>query len=217
MNMAFISQTNFPRLWLLMQNLIGGNAAKQALALEHYHGQKNVLEIGCSVGNISSAFRRFSDLNFTGIDIDRNAIRNAINLAKKRFSDVPNFTFSLTSLEQLSANGKKFEFVLFAGILHHVDDATGLQLLQDALKCLASDGLLIIYEPEAVQESDNWLLRWFCKIFEQGAYLRSKTALRSLVESSGIRVESISDRMISPGIVTHPYVARFNLIVGKPT
>ena len=213
MNMPFISQTNFPRLWLLMQKLIGGNAAKQSLALEYYRGQKTVLEIGCSVGNISSAFLIFPELKFTGIDIDHNAI----SLAKQRFKDAPNFTFSLTSLEQLAANGKKFEYVLFAGILHHVDDLTGLKLLQNALKCLTSDGCLVIYEPEAIQESDSWLLRWFCRIFEQGAHLRSKIELHSLVERSGIRVESISDRMISPGIVVKPYVARFNLIVGNPT
>jgi 2-polyprenyl-3-methyl-5-hydroxy-6-metoxy-1,4-benzoquinol methylase len=101
------------------------------LATEHYHGQKRVLEIGCSVGNISSAFCAFPDIEFTGIDIDSHVI----NLAKHRFRDYPNFSFSLSSLEELSQQTKKFDYVLFAGMLHHVDDDTGLRLLRDAIKC----------------------------------------------------------------------------------
>lgn len=208
--MAFLSQTRFPRLWLLMQNLMGGNACKQQLAIEYYGGQKRVLEIGCSVGNISSVFRRFPNITFTGIDIDSSAI----NLAKQRFRNVSNFTFSLSSLEELTQRGETFDYVLFAGILHHVDDETGLKLLQDATKCMTPDGLIVIYEPEALKESDDKIFRFFYGHFEQGAFLRTREALQTLVERSGIRVKSIEDRMVSPGIVQRPYVARFNLIVG---
>lgn len=210
--MAMLSQSRFPRLWLLMQNLIGGNACKQALATERYQGQKRILEIGCSVGNISAVFRRYPDIEFTGIDIDCNAIE----LAKFRFRDEKNFKFSLRSLEELASRGETFDYVLFAGMLHHVDDATGLKLLGDAVKCTASNGLLVIYEPEAVRPEDGWFFRCFYALFEQGTFLRSRNELNNLVERSGIVVGSIEDRMVSPGIVKHPYVARFNLLVGTP-
>ena len=127
--MTYLTQSRFPRLWLLMQNTIGGNKSKSALAIEHYRGQKRVLEIGCSVGNVSAAFRAFPNVAFTGIDIDRNAIK----LAKQRFLDTPNFRFSLCSLNELSCQGETFDYVLFPGMLHHVDDKTGLQLLRDAV------------------------------------------------------------------------------------
>ncbi len=210
--MALLSQNRFPRLWLTMQMAIGGNACKQALATQYYSSQKNVLEIGCSVGNISSAFLAFPDLTFTGIDIDQRAI----DLAKQRFRDAPNFNFSLRSLEELSRQGETFDYVIFAGILHHVDDETGLNLLKNAVKCTEPGGKLVIYEPEAVKSSDGWLMKSFYSHLEQGQYLRSRDQLKHLVEEAGIHLESIEDRMVSPGIVKRPYVARFNLIVGRP-
>lgn len=210
--MAFVTQSRFPRLWLLMQNTIGGNKCKQALATEYYLGQKRVLEIGCSVGNVSAAFRAFPNVLFTGIDIDQQAI----NLAKRRFCNNTNFRFSVSSLEALSLRGETFDYVLFAGILHHVDDNIGLQLLRDAVKCTASGGLLVIYEPEAPRPSDGWVLRKFYAYFEQGAFLRSRDVLQRLVERAGITLRSVEDRMVSPGIVKRPFVARFNLLVGIP-
>jgi hypothetical protein len=57
--MSFLSQSNFPRLWLLFQYLVGGTADKRRLAAMYYKGQKKVLEIGCSVGNVSQIFSKF--------------------------------------------------------------------------------------------------------------------------------------------------------------
>lgn len=211
--MAFLNQSRFPHLWLLMQKMIGGNACKQAMATEHYRGQRRVLEIGCSVGNISAAFRSFPNITFTGIDIDRHAI----NLAKRRFRNNPSFKFSLSSLEELSQRGETFDYVLIAGMLHHVDDRTAAQLLRNVVNCTVSDdGCIVIFEPERPRPSDGWFFHFFCTIFEQGAFLRSRTDLLNLVGRAGIVLESAEDRMVSPGIVARPYVARFNLLVGRP-
>jgi SAM-dependent methyltransferase len=210
--MTFLTQSRFPHLWLFMQNMIGCNANKQALATKYYRGQKRVLEIGCSVGNVSEVFRSFPDADFTGIDIDENAIA----LAKWRFRNDQNFNFSLTPLEELSCHGDTYDYVLFAGILHHVDDDTGLRLLRDAVNCTADGGRLVIYEPEAVRPTDGWLLRSYYALFEQGLFLRTRDNLQRLVESAGIALELIEDSMMSPGIVERPYVARFNLLVGTP-
>lgn len=208
--MSLFSQSRFPRLWLLMQKTIGGNACKQKLATEYYNGQGRVLEIGCSVGNISEAFRAFPKVDFTGIDIDEQAI----NLAKKRFHNESNFNFSVRSLEDLSVQGEMFDYVIFAGMLHHVDDNTALQLLLDALKCTRVGGMLVIYEPETVRPTDGWFFRFFYAMFEQGAFLRSRCDLQRLVKDAGIDLNVVEDRMVSPGIVRRPYVARFNLLVG---
>ena len=210
--MAFIAQSNFPRLWLLMQNMIGGVACKQALAVRHYQGQKRVLEIGCSAGNISSVFCQFPDIKFTGIDIDPGAI----DLAKRRFRKYPNFNFSVTSIEELSLQGKEFDYVLFAGILHHVSDDDGLRLLGDAVKCTARGGQLVVCEPEALKASDGWFLHFFYSKFEQGKFLRFREDLIELVERSGIKLQSVEDRMIAPSILKRPYSARFNLLAGRP-
>lgn len=158
------------------------------------------------------AFLAFPNVVFTGIDIDRQAIA----LAKRRFHNKSNFRFCLSSLQELSTQGESFDYILFAGILHHVDDDTGLQLLRDAVKITARGGCLVIYEPESPRPSDNWILHKFCSNFEQGAFLRTRNVLRRLVECGGINLEAVEYRMVSPGIVKRPYVARFNLLVGKP-
>ena len=210
--MALLTQSRFPRLWLLMQNLIGGIKCKQELAIQHYSAQKRVLEIGCSVGNISSAFRRFPAIEFTGIDIDANAI----NLAKHRFRDWPNFSFSLTSLEELAIQGRQFDYVLFAAMLHHVSDEDGLRLLSAAVKCTASGGILIVCEPEALRSSDGWFMHFFYSKFEQGQFLRFREDLQHLVQTAGIVLHSVEERMITPGNFRRPFSARFNLLVGRP-
>jgi 2-polyprenyl-3-methyl-5-hydroxy-6-metoxy-1,4-benzoquinol methylase len=210
--MPFFEQSRFPRLWLLMQNAIGGRDCKQALALEHYQGEKRVLEIGCSVGNISSAFCAFPEIEFVGIDIDRNAI----NLAKRRFRSYPNFDFSVTALDEFARQGRKFDYVLFAAMLHHVSDEVALRLLQDAVKCTAPGGRLIICEPEALKPSDSKFMHFFYSKFEQGKFLRVRSDLIDLVERAGITVKTAQDRMISPGIVRRPHSARFNLVVCAP-
>jgi 2-polyprenyl-3-methyl-5-hydroxy-6-metoxy-1,4-benzoquinol methylase len=209
--MPLLSQSRFPRLWLLMQKTIGGNACKQQFAIEHYRGQSKVLEIGCSVGNISSVFQQYAGISFTGIDIDASALA----LAQKRFRRIPNFRFMHRSLQDLASDGERFDYVIFAGILHHVDDATGEKLLRDALTCTSPDGYLVIYDPEATQEHDKWLVRWFEKLLEQGAHLRTKTALEALALKAGVVLEQVESRMVSPGIVRRPYVARFSVLLGR--
>lgn len=211
--MTFLTQNRFPRLWLLMQKTIGGNASKQAMAIEHFRGQKRVLEIGCSVGNVSEVFRSFPNIVFTGIDIDQRAL----DIARFRFQKDSNFRFELSSIEDLSRKGDTFDYVLFAGILHHVDENTAIQLLRDAKKCLAKDGRLVIFEPEKPKPSDRWILRFFCAHFEQGSFMRPRNVLQHLIENAGIFIESIEDRMVSPGIVKRPYVARFNVFACSPT
>jgi SAM-dependent methyltransferase len=210
--MPFLTQSRFPQFWLLMQNTIGGTPCKQALAIEHYQGQKRVLEIGCSVGNISSVFCAFPDVEFTGIDIDPRAI----DLAKRRFRNFPNFSFSLISLEELARQGKKFDYVLFAAMLHHVNDDDGLRLLRDAVRCTATGGQLIIFEPEKLKASDGRFLHFFYANFEQGEFLRFREDLRSLVERAGITLHTVEDREVTPGLVKRPLIARFNLLVGEP-
>jgi SAM-dependent methyltransferase len=210
--MPFLTQSRFPRLWLLMQNTIGGTPCKQALAVEHYQGQKRILEIGCSVGNVSSAFCAFPDIEFTGIDIDPHAI----SLAKRRFRDFPNFSFSLLSLEELSRQGKKFDYVLFAAMLHHVSDEDGLRLLRDAVKCTAPGGRLVIFEPEKPNASDGRFLHFFHDNIEQGEFLRFREDLQSLVERAGIALHTVEDRRLTPSLVKRPLLERINLLVGEP-
>lgn len=208
--MPYFTQAKFPRLWLLMQRTIGGNGSKKALSLLHYRGERRVLEIGCSVGNIAEAFIGTECDSYTGIDIDTAALV----VARRRFESQPKFSFREISLSDLCASGERFDYVLFAGILHHVDDKLAAKLLAEARMLVAPKGRLIVSEPEALTESDGWVFRQFYKL-EQGQFLRERTELEALIRSSGASIESSDDFPISPGIVARPYVARFNLIAAR--
>lgn len=208
--MPLLSQSKFPRLWLLMQNTIGGNASKKELALRHYRDERRILEIGCSVGNIADAFLFKPVVNYLGIDIDDAALE----VARRRFQRYRNFTFRNVSLSDLAKTGATFDYVMFAGILHHVGDAEGTALLADALKLVSPSGRLIISEPEALNDRDNRLFRLFYKL-EQGQFLRSRQALERLVLESGAAIDHAEDHLVSPGIIKTP-VARFNLITARP-
>lgn len=206
--MAFLTQQRFPRLWLLAQQVVGCNGAKMALALRHYKGERRVLEIGCSAGNIAPAF---SDADYTGIDIDDGALA----LARRRFEGRPNFRFQHISLADMAATGTQFDYVLFAGILHHVSDDTAEKMLADALKVVAPGGTLVISEPEAVRPSDGIVFRLFYKL-EQGQFLRSRSALEALVRRAGIDINRIDDQLMSM-LPALPHVARFNLLAATST
>lgn len=208
--MALLTQSSSPRLWSLMKNMVGGNARKQTLATEQYRGQKWVLENGCAIENISVAFHAFPNMTFTGIDINRNAI----DLASQRFRNQP--TFSISLLNKLHRWGKAFDYVLFAGMLHHIGDNTGIQLLRDAVKCILKYVSLVIYEPEAPNPSDGWFTRYFCTHIDQSAFLLSRGILRRRAQKKGIALESYKNRMAMHDIVKRYYVARFNLLVGAP-
>jgi len=90
--MPFLTQTRFPGAWLVFQHLFGGTRDKQHLALDCYRGQSRILEIGCSVGNLTDAFLP-SGAAYTGIDIDGSAIAHA----QRRFARQSNVRFLTTS------------------------------------------------------------------------------------------------------------------------
>ena len=205
--MKMLSQSVFPRLWLIMQKTIGGTPSKQEFAKKWYFGQRRMLEIGCSLGNISACFTGFKDLEFVGIDIDNVVIK----IAQKQFRKHPNFSFQNCYLADFVNQGNKFDYIMFAAILHHIDDATALQMLSDVIKCALPSASIVIYEPEMPHENDTFIVQNFLKILEQGQFVRSRNAYKTLIEEAGLKILDSSSEMVSPGIVKKPYVARFSL------
>jgi SAM-dependent methyltransferase len=140
----FLTQERFPRLWLLFQVIFGGTRAKKRLALKCLGDHKNVIEVGCSMGLLAPAFSDVPGLQYLGIDIDPQAIEHA----KARSSDRANVTFSTQTMRELGEQGQSFDYVLFANILHHVDDATAVALIRDAARLVGPGGEMVVIEPE---------------------------------------------------------------------
>ncbi len=140
--MTFLTQANFPRLWLFFQNHIGGTKDKQVLALSARENRCKILEIGCSVGNIADAFRPLKNILYTGIDIDSSAI----GTAHMRFTKTQ-FCFLETSVEEHAKSGMRYDYILIAGMLHHVDDATALSILKNTRLLAGQNTIVNIFDP----------------------------------------------------------------------
>lgn len=200
-------QTRFPRLWLAAQQLIGGTRDKSALVLRHYRGEIRVLEIGCSLGNLSDAFRRFEAVSYKGIDLDASAIA----IARRRFADRPNFKFETSLIEELAEKAEQYDYVLIAGVLHHIDDQSAVSMISSSWAVTGPGGLLVASEPAALQTTDGFAFRLFYRI-EEGQYLRTKDQLLELFRSAKVPLSSVEEHFVTPGIFGWPPVARFNLV-----
>ena len=204
---ALLSQERFPRLWLAFQKLVGGTKDKRRLATLHYKGQRTVLEIGCSVGIVSEAFTRFAGIQFTGIDIDESALDHA----RKRLASFPNFRFRNIGLSELARTGETFDYVLFANILHHVDDETAVALLTDVQSLLTPNSTLVVMEPEKIRDDYGHVFKLFYK-FEKGEFRRPKEALIELVKAAGMDVEACTEFLLAPDSMPFLKVGRTILI-----
>jgi 2-polyprenyl-3-methyl-5-hydroxy-6-metoxy-1,4-benzoquinol methylase len=197
-----LTQSNFPRLWLLFQQLIGGTKDKQSLALSSWNGQRQILEIGCSVGNIADAFRSLPGISYTGIDIDGNTIK----VAQQRFTGTA-FRFLEESVQNHAKSKSRYDYVLVAGMLHHIDDATAIDILRSTRFLCSPGATVLIYDPDTLTPSDPALVRWYYKL-EQGKFRRPHTESEALVRSAGLHIRDKRLVPIRPGLPGFPPVAR---------
>jgi 2-polyprenyl-3-methyl-5-hydroxy-6-metoxy-1,4-benzoquinol methylase len=198
-----LTQSNFPRLWLLFQRLIGGTKDKQSIALSTWNGRHKILEIGCSVGNIADAFRSLPGIAYTGIDIDGKAI----NVAQRRFAGTA-FRFLEESIEEHAQSKSRYDYILVAGMLHHVDDAMATDILRTTRFLCSPGATVLIYDPDTLMPSDPALVRWYYKL-EQGKFRRPHTESEALIQNAGLHIRDKRFVPIRPGFPGFPPVARF--------
>lgn len=209
---SILSQSRFPEAWLFAQKLIGGTPDKKRLALRHYAGQQRILEIGCSVGNLADAFLNCNGAEYTGIDIDEAALA----VARRRFAGRPTFSFRGDSLEALKAEGGRWDYVLIAGVLHHVDDATARAMLESCARLCTPGGCVVVSEPVPLRPGDGAAFRFIHSI-EQGQFLRETATLMPMIKEARLTITDCEEPLIGPGITSSPKIMRFALIRAVPT
>jgi 2-polyprenyl-3-methyl-5-hydroxy-6-metoxy-1,4-benzoquinol methylase len=187
----------------LFQRWIGGSKDKQSIALSCYAGQKAILEIGCSVGNIADAFRALPDISYTGIDIDGKAI----GVARRRFPGAA-FRFLEESVQEHCQGGARYDYILVAGMLHHVDDAMAVDILRATQSLSLPGSIIVVYDPDTLTLADPAYMHWFYKL-EQGKFLRSHAETEALIRSAGLRIRDKRLVPLRPGLPGLPAVARF--------
>jgi SAM-dependent methyltransferase len=203
--MAFFNQHPFPKLFQIFQIWGGGTHDKQMLVLDKYNGQKRILEVGCSIGNIAQAFRFFENIEYTGIDIDPVVIEHA----KESFSQYPNFEFICQDLKTYQFRGQPFDFILFAGVCHHVPDEECQNLFKAALKLLSNNGKFVIVDILKPEPEDSWFLHWYITI-DQGEHIRSDASLRALIQGVS-KLKDAEIHYVGSSPYSRPLIARFGV------
>lgn len=204
----FLTQERFPKLWLLFQALFGATREKKRLALKHLGGHKSVIEVGCSLGVLAPAFAAVPGVRYLGVDIDPQAIEHA----KARFAGEKDLSFSTQTMRELGDQGRTFDYVLFANILHHVDDPTAVDLLRDASRLVAPGGTMVVIEPDVLRPDDSLLVRSLYKL-ERGLFRRPPAGYERLMHEAGVRPTEFSSEDVS--IDTLPGLTCGHLLVYK--
>lgn len=206
--MAFFTQSRCPVLWKIFQYCMGGTTDKRKLAIRNYKKQRNILEVGCSLGNIAGVFKKNPNIKYTGIDIDPKAIK----YAQKDYASFPNFRFLCMELKDfIKQNDEQFDYILFAGILHHVDYETCRNLFKSVRIIMSNDGLLVVTDPLLPRKDDSWFIRFFVK-FERGKYIRNESEMQIIIQNiQGFQLRSAETYFIGPAPILAPKCARFGV------
>jgi 2-polyprenyl-3-methyl-5-hydroxy-6-metoxy-1,4-benzoquinol methylase len=203
--MSFISQSNFPLLWDWFQFWIGGTIDKRKLCSIDIRGDERVLEVGCSTGNIAEVFSRLPNIHYVGLDIDISALKRAA----AKFKSFPNLKFTEVPFLDFYEREKPFDIVLFAGILHHIDDDTVEAFLSHSKSLIKPDGMVIVVDPVLPESDDPVLFHYFSKL-ERGQFVRSEANLRKLMlEVTGLKLTKSEAHFLGATPWSIPKVIRF--------
>ncbi len=146
-------------------------------------------------------------MRYTGIDVDPVAIAHA----RRHFASVPGFVFVCGDLTAEPFEGRRFDCVLLAGVLHHVDDAAAAGLMAAAAALIDPGGVVAVTDPLLPAPDDPWLVRRFIRV-EQGSHVRTGKELAALVAATpGLRPTRAEERLIPATPWGRPLVARFGV------
>jgi SAM-dependent methyltransferase len=199
---SFLNQSRFPTLWQWFQYLIGGSCHKRRMARLRYSGAVNVLEVGCSVGNLATAFKSEPSIRYVGVDIDQAAIRRAQRVFRRR----PNFTFVCGDLCALDL--EPFDYIILSAMLHHVNDADCQALLAACARLLNPAGHIVITDPVVPHAHDPWLVHLIDRV-EQGQFVRSYERLLQLVQAApGVSLQEQRQFFLGGSPLGWPRIAR---------
>jgi SAM-dependent methyltransferase len=170
-----------PLLWDVSQKIFGADKEKERLyfeALDLKSRHSPLLDFGCATGNASFVFVGY---NYTGIDIDEQLIA----LARLKFRMHPEMKFVAEDIATFDA-GHSFDYILFAGVAHHLDDVLLRTILRRLRSLLSETGYIYFIDP--VITSDEGPLLRFLMSLDQGKYHRAQGSYELVFQELGFQV-----------------------------
>lgn len=176
----------------------GFRSEREALRREGITDAASVLDVGCGTGVMASTFRPES---YVGVDMNDRYIERA------RASRT-GYRFEVGDGRSLPFADGSFDAALITGVIHHLDDASALSLLQETRRILAPGrGVLVMSEPVPTRKRWNLIGRVVVRL-DEGDFIRpseryiemackvfGEGAVRHYPMSSGV-----SDRLV---VVAH--------------
>ena len=160
----FPKNRSFPRLWTVVQNVLGAPEFKSELYRSRLNPPGRLLDFGCANGHLSDTF---SEFEYFGVDLDPVAIE----AARKRFHDRPNMQFLAADLRARPFPRDFFDEILFACTVHHLNDELLESLLEELHYCLKPGGKVHLFDP-VIQEKDG-LSQKLMRRIDRGRYPRT--------------------------------------------
>lgn len=150
------------------QDLIGGTRAR-AWTIERYVILKqgdSVLDLGCGPGDLLRFLDLPANASYLGIDLSDKYLAKAWEL------QTPNIQFMRGDCTRFRhvAGGRKFDWVLCMGILHHLNNDECDSLFEDAKSVLAESGSVVCLEP-TLHDKQSRLTRTVMRC-DRGRYVR---------------------------------------------
>jgi SAM-dependent methyltransferase len=179
----------FPRLYNLLQRLVGASRDRAAFVRTHVvfrPGDKSV-DAGCGTG---SALEFLPPVTYFGFDPNPDYIR----VAQLRYGSRGRFLCGDASNPRVRELAQGADAFLSLGVLHHLTDTQIDQIFSLVRACLRPEGRFIFYEP-CFSANDDLLGRVFMKL-DRGGNIKTDQAWRTLLSEHFATVDEYIRRPV---------------------
>lgn len=164
-----------PLIYSALQSLTGAHQGRKTFVGDFVKpaAGMSILDIGCGPAEILDYL---PVVDYWGFDISEEYISHAA----KKFGARGRFSSKLLGIEDLSSM-PKFDIVLAAGVLHHMDDGVALAFLQLAYEALKPGGRLVTID--ACWAEGQHPIAKFLIARDRGQNVRTEAGYKELVGS----------------------------------
>ena len=184
-------------IWNLSQIIFGEINEKMQLYRSVIKKPGRILDFGCANGITFPAFR---DFEYYGCDINPMLIQEA----REKYHHYKNAHFIAQNIARKKFPMTKFDYILFAGTGHHLDDTTLIHIFHRLARLLKKDGQLHYFDPIRLPQSDSLSTKLLIYL-DQGKFIRHlfeysyiKTKLPQTLRVTQEKIHQFSRVLIPP-------------------